>query len=334
MTAEQALSAGSNNEIFDSKLVRLRARLLDLITHSKEKMLVLQDGPVIFNAHLDSTDQLSSALRVGSVLELTGVCSVQVDASRYPKSFQLHLRSPADLRVLKGAPWLTVRHTVGVLVMMSLIILAVVSWVMALRRRVRVQTALIEERIEREKALEMRTRITNILEKSFNEICIFDAETLRFEYVNPGALRNLGYSLAALQQMTPLDLNPEFTEAAFRKMVEPLLRGAKDKHVLHTIHRRANGSDYPVEVHLQKVDHSGKPLFLAVILDITERKRAEAELERAQKELLEVSRQAGMAEVATGVLHNVGNVLNSVNVSTTLVIDRLRHSKVGRACTS
>jgi hypothetical protein len=48
-----------------------------------------------------------------------------------------------------------------------------------------------------------------------------------------------------------------------------------------------------------------------------ERSRAEDRLEIVHRELLEASRLSGMAEVATGVLHNVGNVLNSVNVSTT-----------------
>jgi len=52
------------------------------------------------------------------------------------------------------------------------------------------------------------------------------------------------------------------------------------------------------------------------------------ERENLHRQLLQTSRQAGMAEVATGVLHNVGNVLNSVNVSATLVADQLRHSKV------
>jgi len=62
--------------------------------------------------------------------------------------------------------------------------------------------------------------------------------------------------------------------------------------------------------------------------DITERKRAEEELERMHGNLLEVSREAGMAEVATGVLHNVGNVLNSVNVSANIIADRLSKSRV------
>src|SRR5713101_2858944 len=66
---------------------------------------------------------------------------------------------------------------------------------------------------------------------------------------------------------------------------------------------------------------------VGTVEDITERKRAEAELEKANRELLEVSRQAGRAEVATGVLHNVGNVLNSVNVASTCLADSLRKSK-------
>jgi PAS domain S-box-containing protein len=55
--------------------------------------------------------------------------------------------------------------------------------------------------------------------------------------------------------------------------------------------------------------------------DVTERKKIQAEL-------LRTSRLAGMAEVATGILHNVGNVLNSVNVSTTLFNEHLQKSKI------
>jgi len=61
--------------------------------------------------------------------------------------------------------------------------------------------------------------------------------------------------------------------------------------------------------------------------DITDIKQAEAKLDQIHKQLLETSRQAGMAEVATSVLHNVGNVLNSVNVAATSVCDILRKSK-------
>ena len=62
--------------------------------------------------------------------------------------------------------------------------------------------------------------------------------------------------------------------------------------------------------------------------DITARRKAETRLEEMHRTLVDVSRQAGMAEVATSVLHNVGNTLNSVNISTSLVTERLRQSRV------
>ncbi|TLZ54003.1 MAG: PAS domain S-box protein [Gammaproteobacteria bacterium] len=69
---------------------------------------------------------------------------------------------------------------------------------------------------------------------------------------------------------------------------------------------------------------------VAVIQDITERRQADEELEQVHKQLLVASRHAGMAEVATNVLHNVGNVLNSVNVSASLLAERIKTSKCAR----
>lgn len=66
-----------------------------------------------------------------------------------------------------------------------------------------------------------------------------------------------------------------------------------------------------------------------LVHEIEERKRAQAEVQELHNQLLDASRRAGMAEVATGVLHNVGNVLNSVNVSANLIRDQVRESKVG-----
>src|SRR5207248_7392348 len=74
---------------------------------------------------------------------------------------------------------------------------------------------------------------------------------------------------------------------------------------------------------------TGQHQSITTLVDISERKEAEAKLAETHKQLLDTSRQAGMAEVATGVLHNVGNVLNSVNVSTTLVSENLKRSKTG-----
>ena len=61
---------------------------------------------------------------------------------------------------------------------------------------------------------------------------------------------------------------------------------------------------------------------------VAAKEKARAQLAETQQELIVASRAAGMAEVATGVLHNVGNVLNSVNVSTTLIREKLNRSEV------
>ncbi len=62
-----------------------------------------------------------------------------------------------------------------------------------------------------------------------------------------------------------------------------------------------------------------------IFTNALERKRVSEAMEGLNRRLVETSRHAGMAEVATGVLHNVGNVLNSVNVSSDLIRDRLRN---------
>jgi PAS domain S-box-containing protein len=100
-----------------------------------------------------------------------------------------------------------------------------------------------------------------------------------------------------------------------------------NKHVeLDGLHR--DGHEFPVEMTVSPVRLKDGWLFTAFVHDISPRKRAEAELATAHHLLLDTARRAGMAEIATGVLHNVGNVLNGVNVSATIVLDRLQRSRL------
>ncbi|MEO7599653.1 MAG: ATP-binding protein [Opitutus sp.] len=76
-------------------------------------------------------------------------------------------------------------------------------------------------------------------------------------------------------------------------------------------------------------DESGEIIgTFGVSKDVTKEKETEAALDRARRDLIDASRLAGMAEVATGVLHNVGNVLNSLNVSATVIASGFKQSKV------
>ena len=138
--------------------------------------------------------------------------------------------------------------------------------------------------ISERKAAELeRAVLSDTLEASLNEIYLFDAATFLFRYANEGARKNLGYSLETLRTLTPLDLKPRVTPAAFQGVLEPLQSGQRKVQVFESVHRRADGSLYPVEVHLQLFRHGGDGVYLAVIQDTTERKQAEAQL-RASEE--------------------------------------------------
>ncbi len=130
-----------------------------------------------------------------------------------------------------------------------------------------------------------RKLLVDTISASLNEIYLFDAETFRFRFVNEGAQRNLGFPPEELLRMTPLDIEPELTPDSFRQLVEPLLRREKPRQVFETVHRRADGSRYPVEVHLQLFEQGGERVFLAVIQDITQRKTAEEEIRKLNMEL-------------------------------------------------
>jgi len=105
----------------------------------------------------------------------------------------------------------------------------------------------------------------------------------------------------------------------------------RERKHLHTQYRvvRPDGSIGHVEsVAAVVTDASdGGVRLVGIDLDVTERVAAQRREDILQQQLRDASRQAGMAEVATSVLHNVGNVLNSVNVSADLVASNLRRSR-------
>jgi C4-dicarboxylate-specific signal transduction histidine kinase len=64
--------------------------------------------------------------------------------------------------------------------------------------------------------------------------------------------------------------------------------------------------------------------------EVADRVHMQQQSEKTHKEMMIVSRQAGMTDVATSVLHNVGNVLNSVNISASIVATHLEELKIDR----
>ncbi len=188
--------------------------------------------------------------------------------------------------------------------------------------------ALVIDITERKKAEQELINWAKIFEESLNEIYIFDAVSFNFLNVNNAAQQNMGYSLAEFKDLTPVDIKPQFTKVKFQKLMEPLLTKEKNKIKFETVHKRKDGTTYPVEVHLEPSQISGKEAFVAMILDITDRKnyteRLEKTVEQRTAQLTKaLAKEKELNELKTRFLslvsHEFKTPLSSILTSITLL---------------
>jgi diguanylate cyclase (GGDEF)-like protein/PAS domain S-box-containing protein len=119
----------------------------------------------------------------------------------------------------------------------------------------------------------------NTLDQTLDSVLMFDSESLRFTYVNQGAMLQLGYSETELLQMTAVDIRPLFTLEQLRQMLQPLVDGVLPSLTIESVHRHKDGHNVPVEIFLQLVRLEGQPpCFVAMVSDISERKQAEEQI--------------------------------------------------------
>jgi diguanylate cyclase (GGDEF)-like protein/PAS domain S-box-containing protein len=122
-----------------------------------------------------------------------------------------------------------------------------------------------------------------LFENSLNELYIFHPKSLKFVAVNRAARKNLGYTIEELNTMTPLDLKPELDLQSFRELLVPLVSGEQEQVLFKTVHRRKDGSLYPVEINLQLFDYGGEKLCMALVANLTEIKQLEEEKRRKEE---------------------------------------------------
>jgi PAS domain S-box-containing protein len=151
----------------------------------------------------------------------------------------------------------------------------------------------------------------------------------KFLRYNPAFCKMLGFDSADLVNKTITDLTQSEDLARVSGELDRLWNGDVQFVDVEKRYRRKDGSLLWVRTTTSLVREHGAVAECSVefLRDISARKENAEELERVHKQLMTASRQAGMAEVATNVLHNVGNILNSVNISASLVIERVKQSK-------
>jgi diguanylate cyclase (GGDEF)-like protein/PAS domain S-box-containing protein len=126
----------------------------------------------------------------------------------------------------------------------------------------------------------LASRLGRLLDSAVEEVYIFNAQTLQFLEINRGARRNLGYSEQQLLRMTPLSISSGITPEQFQALLNQLRNGQVEHLSYRAQHRRADGTEYPVEVRLNYSRDEEPPVFMAMVVDITERLAAEENLER------------------------------------------------------
>ena len=155
-------------------------------------------------------------------------------------------------------------------------------------------------------------------------------DTFRFTFVSRQSEEILGYRPEAWLENSKFweeKVHPQDLAKALRTT-----REMADRAQPYTFEYRMAAADGRVvwirESGTVLVENDHPVALRGIFLDITRQKSDAEQLDKLNRQLIATSRFAGMAEVATGVLHNVGNVLNSVSVSATAVAERLRQSKL------
>jgi len=192
----------------------------------------------------------------------------------------------------------------------------------------------ITERKKAEEALqESEEKFKLIYETSSDAIMIVKPPTWRFTSGNSAIVKMFGVkNEKEFISLRPWEVSPKYqpdgqlSVAKAKKMIETAMK--KGKNFFEWTHQTVQGKSFFATVLLNRIEMKGKAFLQARVTDITERKQAEAELKATQEKLIETAHRAGMAEVAADVLHNVGNVLNSINVSTTVIKEKVTSSEV------
>jgi signal transduction histidine kinase len=132
---------------FDGRLVNVEGTLIDYSEIGDQFHLTLQNEKVIFNAFLDrtATPKISPAFTSGSFLSLTGVYEVKYDEFGQSSAYQIDLRTPGDIAVLRRSSWLTRERILAFTCALGLGFILFTTWVAALKRQVSKQTRQIQE---------------------------------------------------------------------------------------------------------------------------------------------------------------------------------------------
>jgi PAS domain S-box-containing protein len=300
---------------YESRLVRLQARVLEATVGAQDVRFVLERDGVVFEARIDRTEPGLEEIEAQSRVEMTGIYSVVLDEYRQPRAFSVLLRRRSDIDVLETPPWLNARRASGLMGLLALVLLLGLGWVRSLRRRVRQQTDQIRLQLASEAELKARQR--DILENAND--CIFTTDLGgRITAFNRAGERLTGYTRGEAIQLHLRDLFAGADDAE---------RALKQLHIedgggvsFETRFRRKDGQVVWVDVSSRLVSVDNRPVgLLGIVHDMTERRKFEDEL-AAARDAAQAS-AAAKGSFLANMSHEIRTPMNGVIGMANLLLD-------------
>ncbi len=170
----------------------------------------------------------------------------------------------------------------------------------------------LENRVnERTRDLEeSEIKIRAVLDNIGEGILVLD-ESGTIESLNPAAM-----TIFALESDEAIGLHSTLLAGGYDvdKFAEPEQQ-SDNQQPKECLGLRSDGNTFPMEIVVSGMLIGHKRMRVCIVRDITTRKETEQTLADAQNQLVDAAHKSGMADMATGVLHNIGNILNSVNLA-------------------
>jgi diguanylate cyclase (GGDEF)-like protein/PAS domain S-box-containing protein len=178
----------------------------------------------------------------------------------------------------------------------------------------------IGNEMSRSRSEKVLSQFKTTLDQTMDCVFMFEPASLKFFYVNQGAIEQVGYSESALMNMTPYDIKPEISEQEFRDMIDPLIAGKQPSLSFETIHQHKNGTRIPVEIFLQYINPPGEsPRFVAIVRDVSERREATRRLNTTIDEMAHRTKEITLLSELADLLYSCHNVSEAYEVVTRFI---------------